>query len=92
MSVRRYFDYFLWVCRLFDTFLLLLSLHSGLPEPFLKKVKVGMFTPGQGSKLAGARVHGAPRNVTVHPSSKTWVHAVHPVISISAVAVDLENH
>ena len=35
----------------------------------------------QGSKLAGARVHGAPRNLAVHPSFKSWVHAVHPVIS-----------
>ena len=35
----------------------------------------------QGSKLTGARVHGAPRNLAVHPSFKNWVHAVHPVIS-----------
>ena len=35
----------------------------------------------QGSKLAGARVHGASRNLAVHPSFKSWVHAVHPVIS-----------
>ena len=27
----------------------------------------------QGSKLAGARVHGAPRNLAVHPSFKSWV-------------------
>ena len=35
----------------------------------------------QGSKLAGARVHGAAKNVAVHPGFKSWVHAVHPVIS-----------
>jgi len=35
----------------------------------------------QGSKLAGARVHGAPRNLAVHLSFLSWVHAVQPVIS-----------
>ena len=37
-----------------------------------------MYVHYQCSKLAGARVHGAPRHSLCAPNVFIWVHAVHP--------------